>query len=290
MTQSSETPRVIKRDEPRMGVHFPLSDFEQRIMADPDVLGMLYCGSRGRGRADRYSDLDITIWLTDEAHAKPGRIAHYLRWLGEIQFISVSHNEFGPSCNSYIGPDWHKAELGLLGSYHPEPNPYFHGVTVVKDTNGRLASLVAASPPSTAELTREAARTEIEEILYEIGSITMGNMRGSYYHQMHNLCEYANSVYTLLAQLRGREGYAVRFVERFLNEDELALLYAAWPQAPEREAIRRAARGLLEWIRYVWRQVEQTLGEELDISLDTVAFQQALDRLYDRDMAGAHEG
>ncbi|MFL5803833.1 MAG: hypothetical protein ACJ8CR_19085 [Roseiflexaceae bacterium] len=77
----------------------------------------------------------------------------------------------------------------------------------------------------------------------------------------------------------------MRFVERFLNEDELALLYAAWPQAPEREAIRRAARGLLEWLRYVWVQVEQTLGEELGISLDTVAFQQALDRLYDWDLA-----
>src|SRR5215207_4035075 len=96
MTQSSEAPQVIKRDEPRMGVYFPLSDFEQRIMADRDVLGMLYCGSRGRGQADRYSDLDITIWLTDEAHARPGRIAHYLQWLGEIQFLSVSHNEFGP--------------------------------------------------------------------------------------------------------------------------------------------------------------------------------------------------
>ena len=184
----------------------------------------------------------------------------------------MSHNEFGASCDSYIGPDWHKAELGLLGSYHPEPNPYFYGVTVVKDTNGRLASLVAASPAPTAVLTREAARTEIEKLLYEIGSITMGNIRGSYYHQMHNLCEYATSAYSLLAQLRGHEGYAVRFVERFLNEDELALLYAAWPQAPEREAIRRAARGLLEWIRYVWAQVEQTLGEELGIALDTAAF------------------
>ena len=150
MTQPFEAPQVIERDEPRMGVHFPLADFEQRIIADPDVLGMLRCGSRGRGGADRYSDLDITIWLTDEAHAKPGRIEHYLRWLGEIQFISVSHNEFGPSCDSYIGPDWHKAELGLLGSYHPEPHPYFHGVSVVKDTDGRLASLVAASPPPTS--------------------------------------------------------------------------------------------------------------------------------------------
>lgn len=280
---------MIDKDDPRMRVRFPLADFEQRIMADPQVLGMLYCGSWGRSQADRYSDLDITLWLTDPAHAEPGRIAHYLSWLGEIQFISVSHNEFGPSCNSYIGTDWQKAELGLLGSYHPEPNPYFHGVTVFKDTNGRLASLVAASPPPTAELTCEAARTKIEEMLYEIGGITMGNMRGSHFHQMHMLCEYANNVYTLLAQLRGYEAYAVRFVERFLNEDELVLLYAAWPQAPEREAIRRAARGLLEWIRYVWMQVEQTLGEELGIALDPATFLQAIDRLYDRDLTDAHE-
>jgi hypothetical protein len=70
MTQSSEAPHVIKRHEPRMGVHFPLSNFEQWIMADPDVLGILYCGSRGRGKADRLSDLDITIWLRDQALAK----------------------------------------------------------------------------------------------------------------------------------------------------------------------------------------------------------------------------
>jgi hypothetical protein len=36
-------------------------------------------------------------------------------------------------------------------------------------------------------------------------------------------------------------------------------------------------------------QVEQTLGEELGIALDTAAFLQALDRLYDRDLAEAHE-
>jgi hypothetical protein len=35
--------------------------------------------------------------------------------------------------------------------------------------------------------------------------------------------------------------------------------------------------------------VEQTRGEELGIALDTVAFQQALDRLYDWDLARAPE-
>ena len=61
----------------------------------------------------------------------------------------------------------------------------------------------------------------------------------------------------------------VRNADRFLREDELALLYAAWPAALEREAIRCAARGLWAWIQYVWAQYEQTPGEELGVSLDT---------------------
>src|SRR5262245_63485357 len=81
---------MIDRHEPRMGVYFPLADFEQRIMADPDVLGMMYNGSLGRGEADRYSDLDISLWLRDEALAKPHRTEHYVGWLGEIQFVSRS--------------------------------------------------------------------------------------------------------------------------------------------------------------------------------------------------------
>jgi len=287
MTQSSVAPRVIGRDGPRVGVHFPLADFEQRIMAAPDVLGMLYCGSLGRGAADRCSDLDITLWLRDEALAKPGCIEHYLGWLGAIHFVSWSQDEFGLSSNCYVGPDWQRVELDIIGSNHPTPNPYFHGVAVLKDTNGRLASLVAASGPPTAELTRDAARKVIEEVIYETGAITVRNIRGSHYHIMSNLCEYANSVYTLLARLRGREEYDVRFVERFLRPDELALLEAAWPAGPEREAIRRAVRGLWLWLRYVWTQVEQTLGEELGISLDAAAFLEAIERPYDWDLAAA---
>jgi hypothetical protein len=87
-------------------------------------------------------------------------------------------------------------------------------------------------------------------------------------------------VYTLLCHLRGREAYAERVVERFLSPDELALLYAAWPAAPERAAIRRAARGLWAWTRYVWTQAEQTLGEELGIALDAAAFLEAIERPY----------
>jgi hypothetical protein len=281
MKQSSVTPH--------MGVHFPLADFERRILADPDVLGMMYNGSLGRGDGDRYSDLDISLWLRDEALAKPHRIEHYMGWLGEIQFVSLAPHDSGVASNCYVSPAWQRVELDIQGTGENTPHPYFHHATIVKDTDGRLASLVVASGPPTAELSREAARKVIEEAIYHIGFVTMQNIRGSHQHAMSNLCELANNVYTLLAQVRGREGWAERFVERFLREDELALLYAAWPSGPEREAIRRAARGLWEWTRYVWAQAEQTLGEELGISFNTTAFLEAIERPYDWELAGVHE-
>lgn len=41
--------------------HNQLADFEQRIMADPDLLWMMYHGSLGRGDGDRYSDAFVVI-------------------------------------------------------------------------------------------------------------------------------------------------------------------------------------------------------------------------------------
>ena len=279
-----------KSDEPRIGADFPLTDFTRRILSDPDVLGMLYTGSRGRNQADRCSDLDIMLWLRDEALAESRRIEHYLSWLGQIHFVKWSQDEFGASSNSYIGTDWQRVELDIVGSRHPTPHPFFYGVTVVKDTDDRLASLVAASGPPSSESNREAARKVIEEAIYEIGSITMQNIRGSYHRAMSALCDYSNSIYTLLAQLRGREGYDVRFVERFLHPDERALLEEAWPATPEREAIRRAVRGQWNWIRYVWIQAEKTFGEELGISLDIAAFLDTIERLYTWNLVEANEG
>lgn len=284
------TPRETEANKPRIGVDFPLADFEQRILADPDVLGMMYNGSLGRGEADRYSDLDISLCLRDEAFALPERIEHYLRWLGEIHFVSVSQHDSGFSSNAYVGADWQRVELDISRKMETTPHPYFHRATIGKDADSGLTSLVTASGPPTATLTRDAARKAIEEAIYHTGFITMQTMRGSHHHAMINLCEYATNVYTVLVQVRGREGYAERYVERFLQPDELALLYAAWPARPERAAIRSAVRGLWAWICYVWAQVEQLLGEPLGISLDPAAFLEAIERPYAWDGADAHKG
>lgn len=77
----------LDEDVPCLGADFPLAPFDQRVLADPDVLGIIVTGSFGRGTGDRCSDIDLTLWLRDEALSKPGLFEHYLSWLGEVQFM-----------------------------------------------------------------------------------------------------------------------------------------------------------------------------------------------------------
>ena len=279
MTQSHADAPVPVGDERRMGVNFPLADFERRIVADPDVLGMLYVGSLGRGKADRCSDIDVALWIRDEVIETPRLLEHYMSQLGELHFV-FSMGLWG---NGYAGPDWQSIDVALMAKEHFKPDPYYHGMTVVKDTDGFLASIVAESPPAMPDLTRESAKKVIEEAIHILGHITMHNIRGSSFHAMSNLCEQISNIYGLLARLRGHEHYEVRFVEQFLPPDELALLYTAWPARPDRDEIRRAARGLWEWTRYVWTTAEQTLGASLDIPLDAEAMLAALEAPYSWD-------
>lgn len=259
-----------------MGVHFPLADFEQRIMADPDVLGMMYNGSLGRGEADRCSDIDLKIWVRDELRDTPGLLEHYMGFFGELHFVM----SFGLWGNGYAGPDWQSIDVGIQAKSDFEASPYYQRSIIVKDTDGWLASIVAASPPPLPEVTRESAQKVIEEAIHIFGFVTMHNMRGSYWHAVGNLCEQANNLFGLLARLRGREPYDVRFAEQLLRPDEVALLYASWPAGPDRAAIRHAARGLWEWMRYVWAEAERVLGVRLDIPLDPDAALAALERPY----------
>jgi hypothetical protein len=280
MKQPTDLSSLSAPVEPRTGSHFPLAAFEQRILVDPDVLGMILTGSLGRGRGDRCSDIDVTLWLRDEALSRPGLIEHYLGLLGEVQLMCSSKHEHDQASHAFVGRDWQWVELGISGLPYPTPHPYWHGTRVVKDTDGQLASLVAASGPPVATLSRDAAHTVIVEAIYYTVYVNVHNMRGSHYHAMAELCELAGSLYGLLANARGREGYDVRNAEQFLSADELALLYATWPVAPTQEAIRRAARGLWEWTHYVWAECEHTLGEELGIAVDTTAILEVIERPY----------
>ena len=90
----------------------------------------------------------------------------------------------------------------------------------------------------------------------------------------------AMALYTFLARLRGVNSYGPRYIEQLLFPHERALLEATVVARPEREEVRRAARGLWEWTRYVWRETERVLGGALPIPLDEDGLLSAVDRIY----------
>jgi hypothetical protein len=49
---------------------------------------------------------------------------------------------------------------------------------------------------------------------------------------------------------------------------------------PEREEVRRAARELWAWTRYVWRETERVLGDALPIPLNEDSLLSAVERIY----------
>src|SRR5215213_7545176 len=107
-----------------------LDRFEAAVLADPTVLGVLYTGSLGRGTADRFSDLDLEVWLTDDAYADlPARTGKLLAVLGPVEWAM----EIAPGwTHALVGPDWRRVDVHLRPSADSEPRHGFAGARVVK--------------------------------------------------------------------------------------------------------------------------------------------------------------
>ena len=78
----------LSPNRPFQSFPIPLRQFEAAIQVEQRVLGMLCTGSLGRGTADRFSDLDIEVWVTNAAYAEAEMTAQeILGYLGAIQFL-----------------------------------------------------------------------------------------------------------------------------------------------------------------------------------------------------------
>jgi hypothetical protein len=257
-----------------------MAAFEEAAANDPDILGLFYNGSQGRGDMDRYSDLDIKIWAEEAALDREGeKIGQILSRLGEVRFFHPLHPR--DSVTALIGPDWQRVDLNLYRASDLKPWIGYAGSRIVKDTDGFLARLVAESPAQPTPSAAEAAADFIAGMADSQIYLALHNARGSVWSAMGEVAYEATELYTFLARLRGRESYGFRYVEQILSPEEQALLSAVWPARSEREEVRRAGRALWDWTRFVWRETERVLGQTIDIRLDEAGLLHAVNRIYE---------
>ena len=256
-----------------------LERFEAAVLSDPSVLGVLYTGSLGRGTADRFSDLDLEVWLADDAFADLPAKTHDLHAvLGTIELFEVRHPGFS---QSNVGPDWRRVDLHVRRRDDTEPRHDFAGARIVKDFDGTLARLVAASVPEDVTPTWEEARATIMGAIGEQIYIAVNNARGATWEAMSSVPHHVAQLYEVIARLRGRRSYGFRYAESLLSPAELRLMRAAWPATPTRAEVRRAARALWTWTGYVWVETERVLGRPLEVTIDEAGLLAAVDALYD---------
>ena len=256
-----------------------LGRFEASILSDPLVLGVLYTGSLGRGTADRFSDLDLEVWLADDAFADlPAKTRDLHAVLGAVELFEVRDPGFS---QSNVGPDWRRVDLHVRRRDDTEPRHAFFGARVVKDFDGTLARVVAASVPEDVTPTWDEARATIMGAIGDQIYIAVNNARGATWEAMSTVPHHAEQLYEVLARLRGRRSYGFRYAEFLLSPTELRLVRDAWPATPTRAEVRRAARALWTWTGYVWVETERVLERPLDVTFDAASLLAAVDALYD---------
>ena len=256
-----------------------LEPFEAAILSDPAVLGVLYTGSLGRGTADRFSDLDLEVWLADDAFADlPAKTRDLHAVLGAIELFDVRDPGFS---QSNVGPDWRRVDLHVRRRDDTEPRHDFAGARIIKDFDGTLARLVAASVPEDVTPTWEEARATIMGAIGDQIYIAVNNARGATWEAMSTVPHHMEQLYEVVARLRGQRSYGFRYAESLLSPAELRLVRAAWPATPTRAEVRRAARALWTWTVCVWVESERVLGRPLEVTLDEAGLLAAVDALYD---------
>ncbi len=271
-------PNHLSLDHPIQAFPIPLRQFEAAIQTDQRVLGMLYTGSLGRGTADRFSDLDIEVWVTDAAYAEAETTAQeILGYLGAIQFLYSRATGY---TTAFCGIEWQPVDFALHQQTEERPLPPSAQVRIIKDTTHHLERMLASAEAQTVEMSWEQARMKIEDAIDSHIYLNRANARGDVWYALGKVTACAAELYTLLAALRGFHAYVYRYTEQVLSPEEQALLAQAWPAELSKQEVKRTARALWAWTRYIWQEAERRLGRSLMIQVDEAALLSAVDRLY----------
>jgi hypothetical protein len=255
-----------------------LKRFEDAVLADPEVLGVLFTGSLGRGTSDDFSDLDIYVWLTDDAYANVvAKTRELLSSLGEIKLFFPQETWY---TKALVGENWQRVDFAVRRRDELHAWPEMLGAQIVKEFDGVLAGVVAAAESEDATLTSAEAREEIVSAMDSQIYLAAHNARGANWSAAGEITYRLPALYEVLARLRGHRSYGFRFVEQLLTSEEQEMLLAAWPTTPTRNEVRRAGRAMWAWTRYVWDEAERQLGP-LDLTIDDRELLAAVDALYD---------
>lgn len=259
----------------------PLSQFESALQADPRVLGVIYTGSLGRGVADRFSDLDLELWVTDPAYDDvETTVRELLSPLGVIQWLMLTNEGASMYTTAFLGANWQPVDLTVHRPAVEGPVPDLSQVHLLKDQNQQLHRFLSTATHQSIEISWEEARGKLEMAIGEWIYLQRKNARGDGWCALGIATESASALYTFVAALRGVRAHSYRYMAQVLSPQEQEILAQVWPRDYSQQELQRAGRALWDWTRLIWQEAERHLGRSLLIAIDEASLLAAIDRLY----------
>jgi predicted nucleotidyltransferase len=106
---------------------------EEFYQSDPDVLGIFYGGSIGKGNADIYSDIDLRIVVKESIDTK-AKIEKLIEQSDDILFVEDLYKQF-----TVIHFDcFIKLDLFIYYPTQLEPSIWLQDIQIIKDTGKHL--------------------------------------------------------------------------------------------------------------------------------------------------------
>jgi hypothetical protein len=262
----------------RTGAAFPRGRFEAAVHADAEVLAALYAGSLARGTADAFSDLDVELVLSPEVADPRAHVERLAAAFGRPRF----HYWRDQLLTAFAGSSWQRLDLRYTPVRDLAPSARLAGARVWKDVLGVAGEAVTRSLAPLPVIGLEAARQELACAIDTQIYAALHIARGALWSAQGELVHRAQSLYALVAHLRGVEPFGFRHVESLLGPVERKSLERAWPREPRRRELRRAARALWSWTTYVRADTATRLGADPGPEVDAEDLLRAVEQIHAR--------
>lgn len=240
--------------------------------AQPTIRAIISCGSRARGDADRWSDLDVLLFTSDG-----DRYAGDSGWLGSFGDLWLAYSE-----PTDLGdPEWYalyegglKLDVVMIVVDDPtlileaimQPLPYQgvfgRGVQVLFDRMGTARRI--APQPVTLEAVPTAAEfgNVVSGFLMASATVARFIARGDYWRAQHWFAhDLRPHLLTLMRwQAHGRDTwYSGRFMEQWADPRVLAALPQFFPGF-ERASLQQSLLAMLDLFRVIGRETAEEFG------------------------------
>lgn len=248
-----------------------LADWAQ---TQPAVRSVIVIGSRARGDADRWSDLDVMIFLTDrERYAADPVWLHSFGdvWLTFRELMGEGDPEWFALYDGGIKldaslidvrPDDDALDLESLLARHRYKGVFARGVRVLYDRNAPPRLIAPQPVASPAPPTAEAFEANVSELLLEALTTAKFIGRGDFWRAQRWLAEFVRSRLLSLIEWHayGRDiWYRGRFMERWADPRVLAALPQTFATF-DRASLGRALLATLDLALWLGEEVAARFG------------------------------